>query len=231
MSVQRLDWDSDFFELEVGKWEGCDEESIDETNLDSFQLVYQISDALCDISIPHFTESYSEVKTLFIKRDLAKNDRSIEAVYNAQDLDLEIDTLYDLAYESGKFSRFKQDPNMANEQFEALYRLWIDNSLHNNFSDGFLVKLVEDIPAGLVTYRFSQDHATIGLIAVSPQYQGRGIGQELLTAAENHVIESGMESMVIPTQKNNEIACRFYKKNGYSLMETKYIKHLWRDSL
>ncbi|MDC8006301.1 GNAT family N-acetyltransferase [Aureisphaera galaxeae] len=229
MSIQRLDWDSNFFEFEVGRWEGCNAASVEGTNINSFRLLYQISDEPCMITLVNFTEGHAEVKMNF-KKDLHRHTIPFEDIHDAKSLDLDRNALYELAYESGKYSRFKLDPKMKNAHFEALYRLWIDNSIDADFSDGFLVKIIEEMPAGMVTYRSSLDVATIGLIAVSPQFQGRGIGRELLAAAENHAMDAGMKSMVIPTQKSNEIACKFYEKSGYSLAEAKHIKHLWRDS-
>lgn len=231
MIAQRLEWDSNFFDLEVGKWEGCDEGSIDQSNFDTFQLLYQFSDTPCNISIAGFTESHAEVKVNFKKDKLASQKTAFGDIRSVMGLALDRKLLYNLAYESGKYSRFKLDPKISDERFKALYRLWIDNSITGQFSDGFLVKAIEDTPAGLVTYKFSQNKATIGLIAVSPRLQGKGIGSELLAAVEKYVFDAGMESLVIPTQKSNEMACKFYEINGYSLSESKHIKHFWRDPL
>jgi len=38
-----------------------------------------------------------------------------------------------------------------------------------------------------------------------------------------------MDKMLIPTQKENILACNFYKKNGYSVKEETVIKHYWRS--
>jgi ribosomal protein S18 acetylase RimI-like enzyme len=52
-------------------------------------------------------------------------------------------------------------------------------------------------------------------IAVSPEYQRRGIGKKLLTHMEGLARDLGIEEMVIHTAAINKTAHRFFAKNGF----------------
>ncbi len=52
-------------------------------------------------------------------------------------------------------------------------------------------------------------------IAISPEYQRRGIGEKLLTHMEDLARNLGIEEMVIHTAAINKTAHRFFAKNGF----------------
>ena len=105
----------------------------------------------------------------------------------------------------------------------------MDNSLNKTFAEKVFYIHSEDTINGFVTLQRDGNTAKIGLIAVNPNFQGKGIGTKLLQAAEYYAIKNNMDKMLIPTQKENILACNFYKKNGYSVKEETIIKHYWRS--
>ena len=145
-----------------------------------------------------------------------------------KDLKIDKSSIYKLSFESGKFSRFNLDPNFENDKFQELYRLWIDNSISNIFADDLLVYLDQNEIIGFITYKTQDNIATIGLVAVSQNCQGKGIGSQLLKAVEHKLTNHSIKTLLIPTQQINEIACNFYKKQGYRIEETLFIKHYWK---
>ena len=70
--------------------------------------------------------------------------------------------------------------------------------------------------------------ATVGLIAVSNQHQGKGIGGILLNHLETILYQKEIKSLTIPTQFENKQACNFYHKQGYSIFDNTFIKHYWK---
>ena len=60
-----------------------------------------------------------------------------------------------------------------------MYRLWVDNSLSKQFADDILVYKEGKTVSGMVTYKQNKDKASVGLIAVSPEAQGKGIGKKI----------------------------------------------------
>ncbi|MBP6456665.1 MAG: GNAT family N-acetyltransferase, partial [Chitinophagaceae bacterium] len=105
---------------------------------------------------------------------------------------------------------------------------WIDNSISNIFADDLLVYLDQNEIIGFITYKTQNNTATIGLVAVSQNCQGKGIGSQLLKAVEHKLNNNSIKTLLIPTQQINEIACNFYKKQGYRIEETLFIKHYWK---
>ena len=153
-----------------------------------------------------------------------------EAYKNFVPTDQLANSLFELAYESGKYSRYKQDVNILEDRFKKLYQFWIKNSFNKTFADKiFYFKENENI-VGFVTLKINNDIAKIGLIAVSPNYQGKGIGKKLIAKTENFCFENNVKTLQIPTQMENLEACNFYKKMGYEISEKINIKHFWEKN-
>lgn len=222
--IKELFWDSDFFNLKIGELE-TDSETITENN--SFELLYIKNKSGFKPEIQGFENNFSEVKVVFGKHlnNVTNEEGSIKSF---NETDFSIDDLYELAYESGKYSRFLLDTNFGTDNFKKLYKIWVDNSLNKKFADAVLVFLKDTEIAGFVTYKSQVDFAQIGLIAVSPKFQGQGIGKKLLQFVENLLIERNIFELKIPTQLENEAACNFYKKLGYQIIETTHIMHYWK---
>ena len=218
-------WDSEFFNLKIGEVNLADcKHSL---NFSDYDLLYVVSDEDFDLQIDGFTNSFSEQKVKFQKK-LSEIFQTNENVFSHSEIEYNIQELYQLAFESGKHSRFLLDKNFGTEKFKELYRLWIDNSISKTFADNvFLYKNNQEI-AGLLTYKTTDDNATVGLIAVSNKHQGKGIGGILLKHLETILYQKGITSLTIPTQFENKQACNFYSKQGYSIFENTFIKHFWK---
>jgi len=223
--IAQKKWDSDFFNLKIGEINFSDDE--DFSNVYDYDLLYIVSEEDFDLQIDGFTNSFSEQKVKFNKK-LSEIYQTNENVFSHSEIEYKIEDIYQLAFESGKHSRFLLDKNFGIEKFKELYRLWIDNSISKTFADDvFLYKNNQEI-AGLLTYKTTDDNATVGLIAVSNQYQGKGIGSILLKHLETILYQKGITSLTIPTQFENKQACNFYSKQGYSIFENTFIKHFWK---
>jgi GNAT superfamily N-acetyltransferase len=63
--------------------------------------------------------------------------------------------------------------------------------------------------------------ATAGLvvIGVSPQYQGKGIGSQLLQEFERKAIEMGIKHLHLSVKETNDSALRSYLRNGWKVYE------------
>lgn len=224
MIVQKK-WDSDFFNLNIGEVKFS--EGKDFSNVSDYDLLYVVSDEDFDIQIDGFTNSFSEQKVKFIK-EINEISKINENIFSHTEIEFDLHEIYQLAFESGKHSRFLLDKNFGIEKFKELYRLWIDNSISKTFADDVLLKKTNKETAGLLTYKITDDYATVGLIAVSNQHQGKGMGSILLEHLETILFQKGIKNLIIPTQLENKQACNFYNKLGYSIFKTIYIKHYWK---
>lgn len=224
IKAKRLDWDSDFFNLEVGE---LIIDTSDDFELGNFDLLYVKSNKKESIELNGFEKTHCETKVVFYK-NLFDFQPISNQVVELSEINYSLNELNLLAFESGNHSRFKQDNKIDNRKFEELYELWVKNSINKSFADEVFIYLHETIIAGFVTFKVVGDYAVIGLIAVSKAFQGKGIGKELLFKVENELLIKGINELRIPTQEENHQACGFYEKLGYKKFETINISHYWR---
>ena len=73
----------------------------------------------------------------------------------------------------------------------------------------------------------NEKQAKLGMLAVSFDYQGKGIGRDLCKTVEAYAFQRGFRSLTVATQLVNHSACKFYEKMGMNLVESVSIYHLW----
>lgn len=227
MKVILKGWDSNFFDLKVGE---CKVEYNVGQNLKAadFDLFYCYSESEINLSLSNFLNSHSEIQLNFRKKIIPINYNHPEIFQLNQLSEFNINELYELAYESGKYSRFKLDPKFSEKQFQELYQKWIDNSINSQFADIFLIFLEYEKITGFVTCNMGKDSASIGLLAVNENQQGKGIGRILIHSLESYLHKNSIDILHVVTQSENNVAIDFYKKMGFELRTQKYIKHYWK---
>lgn len=226
MKIKHLDWDSSFFNKKIGLLELLNDCNFSKIKND-YDLIYVVSDKDVAVESVDFKEGYRENKIVFSKKIVQKNESTEVNIFSELE-DSPRNEIYELAFESGKFSRFKLDKNFHQIEFENLYKKWVDNSFNKEFADAVLVYKEQNKILGFVTYKVWDKQATIGLIAVCSKHQGIGIGKKLIQSVEMELANKGVDELRIPTQLQNELACRFYTKMGYEIIENKILKHYWK---
>lgn len=225
--INKLTWDSDFFGYNIGKFT-VENTQFDEINFKeeskNFQLVYLFSNQEINVS--------DDLKLVDIKTTFEKKiNTNIVDNKSITSFDSEIhyyEELKELVYLSGTFSRFKIDENFRNNEFEKLYKIWLDNSLDFSFAFQVLVKIIDEKIAGFVTLKeYNNETSEIGLIAVSNDFQGKGIASELIKKVEYESFIKGYKFLRVPTQYENKPAVKLYLKNGFEIIEKTYIYHYW----
>ena len=228
MKINKLDWDSRFFNLKIGEIfiENSQKEDINS----DFDLIYVKQNISSSIEILGFEKKFQETKLIFHKI-LEEENIFLEEnkIIDFEENPIPKESFYKLAYVSGNKSRFFLDGNFGVEKFKKLYQKWIDNSITKEFADKIFYTLEDEKISGFVTLQKKNNYAIIGLIAVDPKIQSQGIGTQLIKKCENYCIEEGIKELKIPTQKENKQACNFYQKLGYSIAEKLTIKHFWKS--
>ncbi len=231
MEIKKLEWDSQFFGFLVG--DVFLEKDFSESKVfyfDYFSFIQIRSRNSFEIISATHSLCYTETKTIFSK--ILKESNSLdEGVVDFDDSPLSDNSLYDLAYESGKFSRYRLDKKFSEERFKKLYQIWIENSINKSFADKIFYIREKEAILGFITVKINDNVAQIGLIAVLLQAQGKGLGKKLLLKTENYCLENNIKTIQIPTQLENIAACKFYEKRGYQISEKIIVKHYWKNNL
>lgn len=230
-NLTKLKWDSNFFSKNIAELHITNGDELENQEFQSnhYDLIVTKQHQDLHIETQGFEETFKETKVIFSKY---LNEIAYEISHEIFDTDCfpkEDKYFFQLAYESGKYSRFLLDPSFGETKFKELYNLWVLNSLNKTFAAKTFFTMDENLGAtGFVTVQKSGKTAKIGLIATHPLLQGKGIGTCLLQRAENYCIENGIVTMDIPTQEQNVGACNFYQKMGYAVQERIILKHFWK---
>lgn len=230
ISYKKLIWDSDFFQKEIYKVNLNQDVVLTKNELlkikekkDKFFYLFSnveqtlLSDFLVDDKVT-------------FKKDIVPATSTPITIYDSE-LD-EFSQLLALAYAAGKYSRFRSD-TVLGIKFEEMYALWLKKSINGALADFVLVERNNSSLLGFVTLKQEEENFSIGLIAVSPESRGLGVGSKLLEQCENLALENNVSSIVVPTQRKNKQACSFYEKNGYKELYHEFIYHIntYADSL
>jgi dTDP-4-amino-4,6-dideoxy-D-galactose acyltransferase len=135
--------------------------------------------------------------------------------------------LENLAYLSGRYSRFRLDENFEPDDFYRLYKTWIIRSIQKEIADNVFIIKENNAIVGMVTLKYGEENGTIGLMAVSESAQGKGYGKKLIKSCMYDLHKRGISKIEVPTQANNIAACRFYEKCGFTNQSVSNIYHFW----
>lgn len=229
--VDRLQWDSNFFGLRIGRTDVAASEKWNMLHQEagSLRIDYDLIYIFSEQELP--VDSSNSMRLVDIKTIYAKAidtsaimpstiKRYQETVPNAD--------LYRLALVSGVYSRFRLDDYFPAESYERMYRCWIERSVDGSMADVVLVHRTDNLIDGMITLKIDIDVAHIGLVAVEESAQGKGIGTMLIKAVEAYLnTNTVVQHLKVATQWINKPACCLYEKNGFVVEEKTNIYHWW----
>lgn len=222
MKISFLPFDSQLFGYPVGKVEISDDWNeelfLEESRF--YRLIYIFSGKKQEINSKRILQMDN---TITFEKDL--EDVGFDVVkYSKYTGDWD-SRLLDLAFESGKYSRFKTDPRLSNGEFQNLYHFWIQRDFENK--NLFVAGEFQ----GFASFNLFENYGKISLIAVEEKSRGRGIGKNLLKSIESYAFQNQSSKLIISTQKSNSAAGQLYESLGYSLMNETFIYHCWNPSV
>lgn len=230
--IEYLSWDSDFFLKKIGKIDMPTDFTMLSHDLklavnEHYDLLYGFSPHRIDLTecATLVNEAKLVDKKVMFNIDLGdkcfESNNLCDITCNEVSADFE-----NLAYESGKFSRFYLDKNFKEDDFRRLYFSWIKKSLSKQIADRVFVIEENQRVVGMVTLKIA-DTAQIGLIAVNADMQGRGYGKLLINECLSEAVKNNCSNLVVPTQLDNTQACNFYQKCGFSIQSIVNVYHFW----
>ena len=235
MKIERLNWDSDFFNLKVGRilinrhTTSSDYTQILQSDeLQHFDVIYIFS-SFEILNPENLNIVLYDKKVTYQYRitnvDMCPVDNNIKECYESDMY------LRELALRAGHKSRFNLDPHFKSQHFERLYEAWLSNSISGKIADKVYAYCLDGKPVGLITVGLNEEkEGHIGLIAVHPSYCHQGIASKLIAAAKNYCHEKGGIVLNVVTQKYNLDACNLYEQNGFKIIKEEFIYHKWNNN-
>lgn len=230
MEIRKLEWDSEFFGLQIGK---VDLQTLDDAvdlALMHYDLKYQY-DLLYvfskdGLSFDAIGAELVDEKILYSKPCEPREQYNDISFYKQE---VPSEDLYRLALVSGGYSRFKLDDRLPKGSYERLYTRWIENACPKEGTNKqILIYLdAQNIVKGMITLDYQGDLGHIGLVAVDTVCQHQGIGGKIMSTLDGYLYEKGVKTLEVPTQKANKDACRWYETNGFKVKSVTPIYHWW----
>jgi dTDP-4-amino-4,6-dideoxy-D-galactose acyltransferase len=231
--ITYLKWDSSFFCKKIGRIEQCItidhlKSTLMEAKLQEYDLLYVFTDEYFFIKEQ---ECFPFKGTLVDRKVVYSMDIIGDAIlppkvieYLSSELTPE---LFNLAFESGKYSRFYLDNGFNELEFHRLYSRWIEKSVSHEIADKVFVTLNNNKVTGMVSLKLIGDSSEIGLIAVDSKLQGKGYGKLLMQRCLSEAVLFNCKTLSVPTQYANKSACNFYERCGFQVQSITNIYHFW----
>ena len=228
-----LEWDSEFFNLKIGKLSGIKlEDSQDKLkNLfdDCIDLIYYYSDSPLDSSYfsPYYDVLLVDTKIPIKKFVEPKSTHPKISSYSGGKNNNELIALAQLA---GGYTRFKIDSKISDKKFNELFKIWMEKSIEGSMASKVLVYTENDKIVGFATAKIENKIGYAPLLAVDRKYEGLGISFALMNAVQSYLFENGCEFLISSTQKINKKALKIYERWGCIFDDPVYVYHLWRKN-
>lgn len=234
VTIQELAWDSEFFGYKVGKvdLQNLTQNQDFELDRQDYKLIYIFSNPnnkALEEKIKALGAKFLDRKTEYkldlrkIKPKILQNDEISFKFLTEENYKLD---LINLAYESGRNSRFKLDPNLDNEEFKKLYDIWLLNSLKKEIAFDTIGMFYNNNLIGFITLGLKHNEANIGLLSIDSNYQNRGLGGLLLSFCFDYLKNKNFNFVYVTTQGLSLQATKFYEKNDFKILNQVDIYHL-----
>ncbi len=126
-------------------------------------------------------------------------------------------------------TRFFFDTAFARERAQALYAAWIQRACEDAAGVVWVPVDERDRPLGYLSCHYDavETAGEIGLVAVDPTAQGKGLGRALIDAGLTWFAEQGATRVTVVTQGRNRAAQRLYQRGGFLTDSLALWFHKW----
>jgi dTDP-4-amino-4,6-dideoxy-D-galactose acyltransferase len=236
-----LDWDTNFFGIRIAR---INDDHLDSDSMKSaltwcldnqIECVYLLTNPAESATIKLIEGSGFHLVDIRVTLDRQIQATSLpwrpEASFIRMATIDDIPALRQIAAVNHHDTRFYQDKGFPRERCDELYATWIEKSC-TDFADAVLVAELDEIPVGYLTCHLHDNKVgQIGLVGVSNNCQGRGIGQQLLDESLRWFASAGINRIEVVTQGNNITAQRLYQKKGFMTKSMQVWFHKWFSSM
>jgi dTDP-4-amino-4,6-dideoxy-D-galactose acyltransferase len=233
LKIHKLNWDSDFFgfniaELDLGKKVG------DFKKIDQYAKTNKIKLVQCLIKTTNIKlinllqdndYDFADLRTTFIiegRPPLPETEDKTIREATEDDIKYLKEIAGNIFYETSRYKHKK----ISKARAKKLYATWVEKAILKTFDDVCYVKIHQGKIAGFVTYKSRNRKGIVGLIGITSEERGLGIGSTLLKKCFARSFDEGNDVVEVVTGGTNIPALNFYFKNGFKItkMESWYYK-------
>jgi dTDP-4-amino-4,6-dideoxy-D-galactose acyltransferase len=126
-------------------------------------------------------------------------------------------------------TRFFSDPHFPRQRAEELYSTWVTLEIQGRAQTVLVAASEANQPLGYVSCHLDpvRREGQIGLVGVSSEVRGRGIGKSLVLGAMDWYRDQGAQRVTVVTQGKNRMAQRLYQQCGFISLELQLWYHKW----
>ena len=138
------------------------------------------------------------------------------------------DCLLNIAASSFRYSRFHLDPLVPDALANRIKREWVASYLAGRRGECLWTVRSGGRIAGFLAVIGGDDgvrHKTIDLVAIAPEFQGRGIGQAVMRFFFRHYAKA-CDHFRVGTQVANVPSMRLYEAAGMRIERSQYVLHM-----
>jgi len=229
-----LEWDSNFFDRRIARLNHSrlDELVVAETldwcaahRIDCLYFLAESDHAPTPPLAEHNDFLLTDVRVTFEKA-IASDEPFKEDPVVRPATEEDIPALRKMASSTHRDTRFYFDEHFDRAKCDQLYATWIESSFRG-FAQAVLVAEADQTPAAYLTCHLRGDEAQIGLVGVSTQQQGRGLGTKLVQQFLAWSRQHDARRATVVTQGRNLAAQRLYQRNGFVTASLQLWYHRW----
>jgi dTDP-4-amino-4,6-dideoxy-D-galactose acyltransferase len=228
-----LAWDSEFFGFPVGRVADEDGDlagSVRTADAEGVRCLYLLCGGGDRVALTAAADLGFRLYDARVELDRRLDPDSAPSSSAHEARPEEAASLEQIARRRMRGTRFWNDPHFDRERVADLYAAWLQRGLDTaprrrtlvvGEAEGFIV-CGFDASAGV---------GSIELIAVAEGSAGRGLGRELVAAADGAFATAGMTKAIVVTQGQNLAAQRLYQRCGYRSSRFDLWLHRWASGL
>jgi len=234
--IQILDWDSQFFGHRIGRitQDFLDEPSLVAINqfveVNQLECVFFLSQLDNDVTVQLAERENFHLVDLRITLHIP-NLNALE--FPEPNLPIEdagvadIPALRLIAAENHTLSRFFTDTHFPRPKCRELYATWVEKAVRDPNTRVFTWRAGGEACAYVTAKICPESCGEIDLVGVAPQYQGRGLGPQLIVQALRYFQHQKINRVTTVTQGRNAHALKLYQKCGFSIASIALWYHKW----
>lgn len=236
---QKLEWDTDFFGLNVGYISCLRLTPNIEKHIKNFIRRERIDlvEYLCNCHDRESVITAGKNGYLFVDIRLTFEQFLPDKIEVQKKVDYhvkkgehsDIEKLKHIATDIYKYSRYYFDGNFDREKVRVFYQNWAEKAIRAQFDDYAYVLYHSQNPIGFCTIKKIRENAArIGLFGMDPEFTGGGLAKHLLdTSLQKLRKEEGVDYAEVVTQGRNYAAQKLYQRCGFVTKSTELWYHKW----